>query len=466
MRVAVAGATGLIGKHLLSQLGDAHEWIALSRREKESTERVTWRSCNLFSLLDAEEGVRGADVGIYLVHSMMPSARLTQGHFADLDLVAADNFARAAAKEGLKQIIYIGGLLPDIPEEALSTHLKSRLEVERTLGAYGVPVTTLRAGLVLGRGGSSFQMLLRLVHRLPVMVCPAWTDTPTHPIALDDIVALMGFCIGKEETYGETYDVGCEETITYRELILKVGEHLGRTPMTFNVPFFTPELSRLWVSMVTGAPKELVAPLIKSLSHQMCVKERRLQTLAGHTMLSVDQALTQELEAPSATDEQPVTYNKPRAKRESEVCSVQRMPLPAQHDAAFVAQEYMRWLPRLLPWFLAVDIDEEQVCCFRIRWMPFCLLKLQLSPERSTPDRQLFYIRGGLLARTTGRGRLEFREVLDGQHVIAAIHDFRPTLPWFIYRLTQAPTHLWVMNRFSSHLRSLKSPPTPQHAPS
>ena len=130
---------------------------------------------------------------MYLVHSMLPSAHLTQGNFRDFDLICADNFGRAAARNGVRQIIYLGGIVPAAANRghALSSHLASRLEVENTLAASGVPVTALRAALVVGRGGSSFDILVKLVTRLPAMICPAWTSTRTQPIALSDVVALL-----------------------------------------------------------------------------------------------------------------------------------------------------------------------------------------------------------------------------------------------------------------------------------
>jgi hypothetical protein len=131
------------------------------------------------------------------------------------------------------------------------------------------------------------------------------------------------------------------------------------------------------------------------------------------------------------------------------------MTLPTGRDAAFVAQEYMRWLPRLLPWFLRVHVEKDGLCTFRFRWLPLSLLELRFSPERSTSDRQLFYIEGGILARGGGRGRFEFRETLQRQSILAAIHDFSPRLPWFIYIFTQAPIHLWVMRRFARHLAAM-----------
>ena len=160
--IVIAGATGFVGRALAPALAPTARVIGLSRgaRTPDSV-YAEWRACDLFSLLDAEHALEGADVAFYLVHSMMPSAHLTQGHFRDLDLVCADNFARAAKSRGVRQIIYLGGLVPE--GGALSPHLESRLEVERALGAYGVPVTSLRAGLVIGAGGSSFAMLQRAV---------------------------------------------------------------------------------------------------------------------------------------------------------------------------------------------------------------------------------------------------------------------------------------------------------------
>jgi len=172
-RVAIAGASGFVGRALLSALSPSHDVIALGRRAsaEKTTPGLEWRACDLFNLRDAERALAGADVAIYLVHSMMPSAQLTQGRFDDLDLICADNFARAAEANGVRHIIYLGGLLPS-SGSSLSRHLESRFEVERTLASRGVPVTTLRAGLIIGAGGSSFDMMARLVGRLPFMLGP------------------------------------------------------------------------------------------------------------------------------------------------------------------------------------------------------------------------------------------------------------------------------------------------------
>jgi len=452
--LVVAGASGFIGQALAARLAASFRLVGLSRASRGAGGGYDeWRACDLFSLKDAEHALEGATHAAYLVHSMMPSARLTQGRFEDLDLICADNFARAARRAGVRQIVYLGGLLPDVPH--LSRHLESRREVERTLGGYGAAVTTLRAGLVIGAGGSSFQMMLRLVRRLPVMVVPKWTSTECQPIALDDVVELFAYCLGREATFGQTYDIGGPEVLTYREMMAQTASVLGVERPMLKVPVISPGLSRLWVSAITGAPKELVAPLIQSLAHSMVVHDRRLQEQANVPGLSFRAAIARALNDEAAPDRPhppPAAYRAPRSPRtEGGVRSVQRLPLPRGRDAAWVAEEYMRWLPGgMRP--LRVEVSPNRVCRFYIRGVGEPLLVLSFSSERSTPDRQLFYITGGLLASDGGRGRLELREAPDRQTVIAAIHDYRPRLPWFVYRRTQALVHLAVMFMFARHL--------------
>ena len=165
----IAGASGFVGKALAPLLAKRFRVIGLSRSERDGGDGFAeYRKCDLFSLKQAERALEGGEYAVYLVHNMMPSAKLTQGEFADLDLVCADNFARAASHAGIKQIVFLGGLCPS--DETLSKHLESRVEVERVLAGHAVPVTTLRAGLILGGARSSFQIMARLVQRLPLMI--------------------------------------------------------------------------------------------------------------------------------------------------------------------------------------------------------------------------------------------------------------------------------------------------------
>ncbi|MGZ3419491.1 MAG: NAD(P)H-binding protein, partial [Polyangiales bacterium] len=404
MRVAIAGASGFIGRAVARKLRDRMEVVGIARSvPRDGSDFAAFRTADLFNLRETEHALEGADVAVYLVHSMLPSARLTQGNFADFDLVCADNFARAAAKAGVRQIVYLGGL---VPEGAVSPHLASRREVEATLAACGVPVTVLRAGLVLGGGGSSFNILAKLVRRLPVMILPRWTETHTQAVALEDVIALLVFVVGRPECEGQTYDVGAPEVVTYRELMTMTADVLGvRRPM-LPVPLFTPALSRLWVSLVTGAPKALVAPLVESLRHEMVARDLRLAKFAGleptPTRVALEAALAE-----------PIHGSPPRraSSTRSLVRSVQRMRLPDGKDAEWAAREYVRWLPRALSWLIRAEVDPDRTCRFFLLAFPWPLLVLTYVPERSTADRQLFFVTGGLLvSKKATRGRFELRQ--------------------------------------------------------
>jgi uncharacterized protein YbjT (DUF2867 family) len=456
MRVAVAGATGFVGRRLLPRLAEKHAVIGLGRRvggaaPQDGQPGLQWRRCDLFALRETEQALEGVDSAVYLVHSMQPSALLTQARFDDVDLLLADNFGRAAAAGGVRRIVYLGGLVPDDGTK-LSAHLASRLEVERALGAHGVPVTSVRAGLVVGPGGSSLHILTRLVGRLPVMLCPSWTGNPSQPIALDDVVAILAHCLEDEETIGRVCEVGGPDVLAYREMMRETARVLHKRRLMLPVPVFSPGLSRLWVSLVTGSPKALVAPLIQSLRHPMVAKDRWLQERMGLPGEPFAPALERALAAEGLLKE-------PTAR------SIQRLPLPASRDASWVAREYLTWLPRFLRPLLRVDLDGP-VCDLRLRGRRRPLMQLTYAPERSSSSRALLHVTGGELA-APGDGRddgaraprLEFRTTPDGEHVLAAVQDFRPRLPWWLYVWTQAKLHAFVMWSFGRHLRRLRRAP-------
>ncbi|MBA3452939.1 MAG: NAD(P)H-binding protein [Deltaproteobacteria bacterium] len=455
--LVIAGATGFVGHAVAQKLAaraDRLELVGLTRGRRAIGAWDRLVSCDLFSLKDVERALQGARFALYLVHSMLPSARLVQGQFADLDLICADNFGRAAAKAGVEQVVYLGGLIPELPPDQLSDHLSSRLEVEAALGAHGVPVTTLRAGMVIGPGGSSFEILTRLVRRLPAMVLPAWSERRCQAIDLETVAALIDHSVGRTETYGQTYDIGGPDALRYREMIQVVGEELGTPRRAIGVPVLTPKLSRLWVSLITGAPRALVAPLIESLKHDMGCHDRRLQEAAGLPGLPFRAAVAASLAADAVTaSTKPAAYRRAPAAPITGVRSVQRIALPAGRDAEWAAHEYMRWLPHGVSPLLRVEVDDARTCTFFLgRKSKRPLLVLTFAHERSASDRQLFYVTGGGLAQKTERGRLEFRVTPDREHLLTAIHDFLPRLPWWLYRITQALVHRWVMARFGKHL--------------
>ena len=449
-RVVIAGASGFVGQALAPALAEDFHVIGLSRSKRQPGGGFAeYRSCDLFSLKEAEAALEGAEYAVYLVHNMMPTTRLTQGSFADLDVVCADNFARAAAAAGVKQIVFLGGLLPK--DGQLSEHLQSRREVEETLAAHVVPVTTLRAGLILGGSGSSFQVMARLVQRLPVMVCPRWTDTRTQPIALRDVVALIRGVIGREPSYDQAYDIGAPDVVTYKEMMALTAAALGKRRTFIPTKVLSPGLSRLWVSLVTGAPKALVGPLVQSLRHEM-VSERN--TLAEE--LGVERTPTSEaIRLAVAGQDGSVPHAFRGARRQggpSLVRSVQRMTLPAGWTAKRAAREYLLWLPRFLSGFLRVDLDSVDRFSFVLAPLNLPLLVLRWAPERSSRNRQLFYVTGGLLRGPQGKPRFELRQVLGGRTLLTVVHDYEPRLPWIVYVLSQAVFHRWLMYRFAAHL--------------
>ena len=469
--VAIAGASGFVGKALREALAERFRVVGLTRspnRAARSEAGVTWRHCDLFSLLDLERALGDADYAVYLVHSMLPSSRLLQGTFADLDLILADNFARAAETAGVRQIVYLSGLLPADTAD-LSKHLRSRYEVERTLASRGTPVTTLRTGLVVGAGGSSLKILVNLVRRLPAMVLPRWTESDTQPVALRDVVRAVELVLGHPETYDGPFDVAGPEAMSYREMMTRTAAVLGVERPMLPVPLITPRLSTLWVSLVSGSPAELAGPLVASLRHDMVVQDNPVQRAIAPDALGFEAALRQAL-APSGGLAPDPRRALRRAddrtiRRARRVRSVQRFRLPAGRTAEWAGREYLRWLDRFAGSVLRVDVEGE-TARFSVRPLPRPVLELTYAPARSAPDRVLFYVTGGVLADPdpagrAGRARLEFRSVLDGTTLLAAIHDFAPRLPWGLYRLTQAVAHLFVMAQFGRHLDGLSGARTP-----
>jgi hypothetical protein len=241
----------------------------------------------------------------------------------------------------------------------------------------------------------------------------------------------------------------------------RTAEILGlRRPM-FPVPVFSTALSKKWVATIAGVSEALVGPLIESLGHSLVPEDNWLQRwLAEDGLTTFDQALEASLDEAGAPVKNPrhglVRSDERKIRKASTVRSVQRLPLPAGAGAGWATDEYMRWLPRFVWPFLKVVV-EGPVVKFFVRFTPLVLLELTHTPAASRPDRQLMIITGGLLARVDEAflGRLEFREVIDRQWLMAAIHDFRPALPWYVYNWTQAVVHIVVMRAFGWHLGAI-----------
>ncbi|WP_058307732.1 NAD(P)H-binding protein [Gracilibacillus massiliensis] len=455
--IAIAGASGYIGQNLLKKFEGDATLIGLSRNgdKRESKDSIHWRSCDLFSLKDAEKGLAGADIAVYLVHSMIPSAKLTQGNFADLDAILADNFALAAKRQGIKKIIYIGGIVPKA-EKNLSAHLESRLEVERILRSYGTPVTALRAGLIVGPKGSSFPILANLVKRLPIMILPKWTRMKTQPIALPDVLNSIKKTATEKSSKNSSYDLGGPDVLTYRQMMEITADVMGKKRKMYNVPLFSLYLSRLWLRLITGTPKEMVYPLVESLKHPLVANQDNVREDISRGTISFEKAAIYSLQE---KDENKIQLlKKPElSPLKRDVRSVQRIILPEGWTADEVARYYVQWLERFLNPWIRTTVNNNFDC--QIGWLgtKHPLLKLSYAHDRSNKDRALFYITGGLLSNdhNNERGRMEFRKIPGSNEVIIAIHDFMPALPWFIYQYTQANAHLFIMNCFRYHIKRL-----------
>ena len=220
MKIAVFGATGIVGRALLPVLAAEHDVLAVSRRRRPPEDGMTWAVADVLDGPSVRRALEGADVAYYLVHS------LGTQDFEERDIRAATTFAREAAASHVKQLVYLGGLGEDGDE--LSPHLRSRLETGRALASGAVPLTTLQAAVVIGKGSAAFETVVALVDRLPVMIAPRWVTTPTQPVALEDAVRYLAGVAGREEAFGETYDLGGPEVMTYREMIERVARLRGK----------------------------------------------------------------------------------------------------------------------------------------------------------------------------------------------------------------------------------------------
>ena len=288
MKVVVFGATGTIGRPLVAELAEEHEVTAVSRQERPDEANVTWAQADATDADSVARVLEGAEVAYYLVHSLGAT------DFEERDLQAAETTARAAEHAGVKQLVYLGGLGDDSPD--LSAHLRSRRETGRRLGSTSVPVTTLRAAIVIGRDSAGFETMVALVDRLPAMVTPYWVSTRTQPIALADAVAYLAGVCGLEEAFGQELDVGGPEVMTYREMMERIGVLRGKRPFILEVPVLTPYLSSLWLHVVTPVKAGVARPLIEGLRNETVAHDDRIRELVPIELTPFDVSVREALE--------------------------------------------------------------------------------------------------------------------------------------------------------------------------
>jgi uncharacterized protein YbjT (DUF2867 family) len=409
---------------------------------------VQWKQVDLYSISSTTNALNGADIGIYLVHSMMPSTRLNQGDFEDTDILLADNFSRAAQDCKLKQIIYVGGILPK-DDQSISKHLKSRYEVEKILGSRNTPLTSIRAGIIIGPSGSSFRIVQQLVKNLPLMACPEWTKSLNQPIDILNALEIIRWCIDNKSTFNKPLEIGGNQIITYMDLLKITAKKMNKKRLIFSLSFITIGLSKLWVSLITGTSKFLVSPLVESLKHKMTLNPENMVNLPVN-YISVEDSVEKALYPKDKVPKNPEFY--PRKIKENTVRSVQRIANPSNRTTDFIARIYPIWLTKRFADLIKANYDGKFI---KFSFFSLLLLELKVIKSRSDDNRKLFYITGGWLVKRTSLGWLEFRSVLNNEYMIAGIHEYVPSLPWYIYKYTQAKLHLIVMKRFEKFLFSV-----------
>jgi len=294
-RVAVVfGATGYIGSHLVPRLLREGYAVRASGRDRKVLDARDWsgvESVEADALIpeSLQAALAGADTAYYLVHSMAAGQ-----DFGRLDVEAADNFAAAAHQAGVRRIVYLGGLVPD---DADSEHLVSRRETGERLRAGPVPVTEIRAGIVVGPGSAAYEVVRDLVNHLPLMVTPQWVRSKSSPIALENLLEYLVRVASLEEAAGKVLDAAGPDYLSYEEVMRQYGEVVGKRPRILRVPVLTPELSARWLGLITSVPTNIARALIGGLKHDLPADDAELRRLVPQQLMSFRESVVAALQA-------------------------------------------------------------------------------------------------------------------------------------------------------------------------
>ncbi|MEQ9379552.1 MAG: SDR family oxidoreductase, partial [Pirellulales bacterium] len=290
----MSGATGYVGGRLVPALLERGYRVRCLVREPRKLEERVWRShprvevvrSDLTNPAELTNQIKGCVAAYYLIHSMVASGR----SYAERDCKLARNFADAAAEAKIERIIYLGGL--GEMGEGLSEHLRSRRELEQLLGSTGIPVTALRAAMIIGAGSASFEILRYLVERLPVMITPRWVQTESQPVAIEDVLYWLVESLEVSETSGRHLEIGGPDVLSYRRLMQMMAEELGlRRRLIIGVPVLTPRLSSAWISLITPVTYRIARPLADGLRNRVVIRDDTTQQLMPHEPLTVREAI-------------------------------------------------------------------------------------------------------------------------------------------------------------------------------
>ena len=290
----VFGASGYIGSNLVPELLRSGRRVRATARNVEVLEGRGWSGAEL-ARADALDPttlpavLAGVDVAYYLVHSMAAGR-----DFAAIDRQAAENFARAAAAAGVRRIVYLGGLIPPNPR---SQHLRSRAETGELLRSFPVPVTEVRAGMIIGPGSAAYEVIRDLVNHLPAMITPAWVRSRSTPIALPDLLAYLVAVADLPAAAGRILDAGGPDAVTYEEIMRCYGRLVGRQPRILAVPVLTPRLSSYWLRFVTSVPTNVAQALVEGLEHDFVADDAELRHLVPRQLMGLEEAIRAAIDA-------------------------------------------------------------------------------------------------------------------------------------------------------------------------
>ncbi len=290
-KILVTGATGFIGRRLVpALLARGYAVRCLSRRpDAVFAEGAEAAQGDLRDPETLAKALKGIDTAYYLVHALNE----TGTSFARRDRQAAENFVAAAEPAGLRRTIYLGGL--GETEEQLSQHLASRAEVGRILQRSRFATTVLRAAVIIGAGGASFEIIRSLVKRLPLMAVPMSIDTPCQPIAVRDVIRYLVGCLEVEETAGETFDICGTEVLTYHQMMERFARVAGEVNLYFPIPFLSPRLFAYGVGLTSSIKASVAIPLIRGLKNPVICHDHRLQELIPFELTPYDEAVREAL---------------------------------------------------------------------------------------------------------------------------------------------------------------------------
>ncbi len=289
MKILVTGANGYIGQRLIPVLLEqGHELFCCVRNRKRfeaehTHERIGIIEIDFLETTDNQAFPTDIDVAFYLIHSMS-----SKGDFAEKEARAAENFIRFLQKTNCRQTIYLSGI---VNEDELSDHLSSRFNVEKILRSGKIPCTVLRAGIIVGSGSASFEIIRDLVEKLPVMVAPKWLNTLCQPIAIRNVIQFLAGVMLREETFGKDFDIGGPEVLSYRKMLLEFAAVRKLRRYIFTVPVMTPKLSSYWLYFITSTSYPLAINLVDSMKVNVICRPNSLDKDLGIKLLIYREAV-------------------------------------------------------------------------------------------------------------------------------------------------------------------------------